>query len=463
MSDAITEVVKKHAKQLVEEDAREKVFLPPTIPAKKLRNAIDCYAEEVSEDQVLALWDNTLFGSAKGGFLITTAAFYFRGTFEDPVCVPFRHLQETRSIEDDEGVVLSNALEAVYRDGTKVPILSDEFSIETLRDLLNEVAKLSQSGHEFEGDKIVIVQDMPDAVKLNYVRTMIAMVRQDGSAIEPDHLSEIQVLMTQLNFSPELRQEIRRSLSDELPPVDAILAEMDQDIPKGSEEALHISLVKDLVRMHRVRDKSEGMVTNSFISEIGNRYATTDEQIEVLNQACIYDEMIMDGKVDDKMIAKNAKNLAAKAAAVGVPIAAVYLSGSVFGLSAAGITSGLATLGLGGILGFSSMVTGIGVAIVIGIAANKTVHWLTSGGKREKVAQRELMIMEIIKLNQQTISNLVKDVEYFGTRLVEMTKSDEINRALMEKLGKELTVFTKAMDVLQQKGIRLKGLLSEEA
>jgi hypothetical protein len=54
----------------------------------------------------------------------------------------------------------------------------------------------------------------------------------------------------------------------------------------------------------------------------------------------------------DDALKRSMKELTAKAGAVGVPLAAVYLSGSVIGMSAAGITSGLATLGLGGVLGF---------------------------------------------------------------------------------------------------------------
>lgn len=64
---------------------------------------------------------------------------------------------------------------------------------------------------------------------------------------------------------------------------------------------------------------------------------------------------------NDAAAAQATKVAAAGLAAVGIPIAAVYVSGSVIGLSAAGITSGLAALGLG--LG---MVPGIGVAVLLG-------------------------------------------------------------------------------------------------
>ena len=37
----------------------------PTIPQKKVRNAIKSYAPDVSESEVLLLLDTTVFGSAK--------------------------------------------------------------------------------------------------------------------------------------------------------------------------------------------------------------------------------------------------------------------------------------------------------------------------------------------------------------------------------------------------------------
>ncbi|MDP4086135.1 MAG: hypothetical protein Q8934_16155 [Bacillota bacterium] len=69
--------------------------------------------------------------------------------------------------------------------------------------------------------------------------------------------------------------------------------------------------------------------------------------------------------------------MAAKAGAVGVPMAAIYFSGSVIGLDATGITSELAALGMGGILGLSGIVTGIGAALLIGVGAYKGIKKVT--------------------------------------------------------------------------------------
>ena len=75
-----------------------------------------------------------------------------------------------------------------------------------------------------------------------------------------------------------------------------------------------------------------------------------------------------------------------------MPLGAIYLSGSVTGLSAAGIVSGLAALGMGGVLGLSAMVTGIGVAIIVGGTTYKGVRWALSGSERHRASLREVML-----------------------------------------------------------------------
>lgn len=49
-----------------------------TIPPKKLNNAIATYAPKVSPEDVLLLYDDTVFGSAKEGLLLTAEAVYWR-------------------------------------------------------------------------------------------------------------------------------------------------------------------------------------------------------------------------------------------------------------------------------------------------------------------------------------------------------------------------------------------------
>jgi uncharacterized tellurite resistance protein B-like protein len=101
---------------------------------------------------------------------------------------------------------------------------------------------------------------------------------------------------------------------------------------------------------------------------------------------------------NDPAAAEATRVAAAGLAAVGIPIAAVYVSGSVIGLSAAGITSGLAALGLG--LG---MVPGIGVAVLMGLGAFLGVRALLDATNQSDQAQ---LRGELARRAQDVIASL---------------------------------------------------------
>jgi len=121
------------------------------------------------------------------------------------------------------------------------------------------------------------------------------------------------------------------------------------------------------------------------------------EQVDAIEVFVRKVKSIRERGLDDNYAAEATKQAAAGLAAVGVPIATVYLSGSVIGLSGAGITSGLAALGLG--LG---IVPGIGIAILLGTSIYLGVSYLLdSGGKCAK----EQIQAEMTRKAQLVIQN----------------------------------------------------------
>ncbi len=140
--------------------------------------------------------------------------------------------------------------------------------------------------------------------------------------------------------------------------------------------------------------------------------------------------------IDDKYAKDALKSAVSGLGAVGIPVAAVYFSGSVIGLSAAGITSGLAALGLG-----FGMIPGIGVAILIGagifIALLKILD--VGGKKKKKVLQKEKerRAQQVIKNLQDTINNLIERIQ----ELEEKAKEAEANKEAIEELIKRLSML----------------------
>lgn len=61
------------------------LYVLPNIPADKVRNAIRDYAENLSPDDVLALYDATLLGTGKDGALFTEDRVVFQNNDMEPV------------------------------------------------------------------------------------------------------------------------------------------------------------------------------------------------------------------------------------------------------------------------------------------------------------------------------------------------------------------------------------------
>lgn len=59
------------------------VFFHPNIPSKKLNNALKKYATKVNKEEVLVLLDNTAFGNAKHGALLTSEYIYAKDIMEN--------------------------------------------------------------------------------------------------------------------------------------------------------------------------------------------------------------------------------------------------------------------------------------------------------------------------------------------------------------------------------------------
>jgi len=82
------------------------VFLFENIPPKKLRNARESYATTITEDEtVILLYDDTVFGSAKEGFLLTTKRLYQKNLAEPPGALDVGRIE---SIALDDKTMHSN-------------------------------------------------------------------------------------------------------------------------------------------------------------------------------------------------------------------------------------------------------------------------------------------------------------------------------------------------------------------
>jgi len=172
---------------------------------------------------------------------------------------------------------------------------------------------------------------------------------------------QLDILLEQLKISDSGKAKIYASVfslqhEDKLANLETI-----QDL--GNTE-LKYTLISDLC-LFALADSSFSDEEYRYILGIGEILGITQEQVDAIKSIQENLVKIKDIPSNSEKFKRLIKDSAAKLAAVGVPVGAIAASGSVFGLSAAGITSGLAALGavVGG-----GMVAGV-VIVVPAIAA----------------------------------------------------------------------------------------------
>ncbi len=72
------------AREYLPHDPGKGLFVSPDIPVKRLNNAIGDYAKKVHPEEVVALYDATLLGSAKDGAVFTADRFVFQNNDLQP-------------------------------------------------------------------------------------------------------------------------------------------------------------------------------------------------------------------------------------------------------------------------------------------------------------------------------------------------------------------------------------------
>lgn len=392
----------------------------PDIPEKKLNNAVAAFGYAGSVANVVGLFDNTLFGSGKDGLFFTGEQLIYRASFADPVSIPFAAMASAEALELLSGKNNEKSEPCVRircKDGTAL-------DIKALLDCdYPKLAALLQGAirgfDEFKEEKqIVPIEDMNEELKVAYVKVLINMAYDNDGVIDAKEMAEILLLMTRIDLRAASRMVLRGYMADKaaLAPTELLVGIIDAQCPDGQAKAVHISLVKDLINTY-LSTAGGDVAGFAFFNRHRRLFAVGDDEISLAIDAITLDRQLLKEDVSDDQIVATLKLLSAKAAALGTPLAAVYLSGSVIGLSAAGMTSGLATLGMGGMLGMSSMATGIGVAVLIGVGTYAGVRKLTGADELTRFKRRELMLHDVLKLTQSSIALLIEDINFITESL----------------------------------------------
>lgn len=214
-------------------------------------------------------------------------------------------------------------------------------------------------------------------------------------------------------------------------------------IAKGSEE-LKYAVVVGVAETIFVDDVIEPE-EEEFLDKVCYQLDVTKSQKEAILNFVKEGRRIQREGLDNNAAEKAMKSAASGLTAVGVPIVAVYFSGTVIGLSAAGVTSGLAALGLG--LG---MVPGIGIAVLVGTGIFLGVRALlgdSKATKEKKVKEiRERKLQLVIKNLQEAVNQIIDRIK----ELEVQAQTAEANQEAINTLKNRLTALQRALKAKKQ-------------
>lgn len=457
---SVVNIVKRDAPKL-----SSRVFIAPDIPEKYLNNAVLSISESKADpDVVIAVVDTSLLNSCKAGVLFTGDSIFFKGTLGSSIQIKYEDIglaQEkiTKIKKDDGSVIETKSLLIKGKDGAELYNKQDIYDLNLLAKIITEIIEEGASAREggevevFKNtNQVLPLSDCESIIKQSYIKIICNYALSDDGIIDSREYSEIYSIMVRNDYSNEDRIIVRAYITGESDKdsVDNLISTLNEKVPEGSHDALMKSIVKDLVYINHVKgNELDTWKNNDFICEIAKKLDVTEEQINLITKSIQNDEDIIAKRKSDTEIEKSIKEIAAKGASVGVPLAALYFSGTV-GFSAAGITSGLATLGMGGVLGFSSMVTGIGVVVITGVLAYNGVKKLTGAKELENNKVREMLIQGVIKNLQKSINYLIEDVNYISSELIQALENQVNDEEKIAKLKKLLQTFIDASNISSQ-------------
>jgi hypothetical protein len=434
-------------------------------PEKKLNNAIKAFKCEDFYKNILAIQDGTLFGSSTEGFVFTGEKMIHHklGEFK------YSEIESVEFVEDitydDKGKEKKEEYVLIFRNKQKYKF-QHLYGINNKKfaEFLNKIISEFDVDNFKEENQLKALVEMPEELKIAYLKTIINMTYIDDQEIDGKELAEIFLLMTRIELEKNSRFEVRAYITnislEDMTPLESLLEIIKENSEASHYQSIIVSLVKDLVNTYvsskinyskeskkKISEVIDEQLKNfNFINDNFELFNLSKEQINVSIEAIKTDYANLKEDRDDTQIEKSLKELSAKAAAAGTPLAAIYISGSVVGMSAAGITSGLATLGMG-----MGMTGGIAVVAIIGVLSYKGIKHLTGANELDKYKTRELMLHEILKQTQKTISLIIDDVNYVVEKLNDtlLNHSDQIEK--IKKLSKMVAQFQGALKSVDSK------------
>ena len=415
----------------------------------KLNNAAIAFNCQNNYQSIIAIYDNSLLCNAKSGLLFTGKKMIHKeyGDFEYDKIQSVEHKYivtvDAKNKENVEEYVLIIKDNKEYKFKNFINMNYEEFS-----NFLNKIIKEFDNFDEEEQFKAL--EEMSEDIKIAYIKIIVNMTFFDDQDIDERELAEILLLLSRITNDKETRFKIRSYMSElsleNMESVQELVSLLKNEVQSSHIKSLMFSLVKDLINVYYSSKKNKTKEFQ-FLDEYKDIFGVSQENIDFVFSAVELDHKILNEDLNDDQMKNIMKEVLTKAGSAGVPLAAIYISGSVVGMSAAGITSGLATLGLG--LG---MTGGLVVVGLISILTYKGLKHLTGANELDKFKTKEFMLNEVIKQTQKTISMLIEDINYVIQKLNDLLINHSEDTEKIKKLVTLVAQYQKTIKAIDDKG-----------
>ena len=185
-----------------------------------------------------------------------------------------------------------------------------------------------------------LLEEYSENEQITYLSILSAICYVDKE-FDDKEKRQLDVLLKQLKISDEGKSKIYSSVFSFQHEAKLANLEIIQDL--GNTE-LKYTLISDLC-LFALADSTFSNEEYQYILGIGDVLGISQEQVDAIKSIQEDLSKFKDIPQNSKKFKLLIKDSAANLTAVGVPIGAIAASGSVVGLSAAGMTSGLAALG----------------------------------------------------------------------------------------------------------------------
>lgn len=426
----------------------------PDIPDKILKNAEKSTDQLINSDYLIAIFDTSLMLKGKEGIYFTGNRMVLKDSFENPIQILFEDITDVELKEFVEKNETILTLEFILKDGSTYTPKTEFYKSINANALKKILDNILVEENFVEKNQIQPLEILNEDLKLTYLKILSNYVFNTSEDLDSEHYADIMTFIARINLEPKYRLLFRKYLFDNNSRTET--TKLIEIIKSNAEEndiefsVVSISLLTDLIDLYLKRYPNTSTVDDKFILSLSNTLEIKTQVLENLLESKIKEKNILEQRLNDSNIQKVFKDISAKAASIGIPMAALYFSGTA-GVSAVGLTSGLATLGFGGVLGLSSMFTGVGVLALLGVTSYHGIKKLTGLDEVKNNSVREVMLQEIIKNNQKSQNYLIEDLNIISDMLIQEITVSDINKKKIEKLTEFLKATAKSSQIVSNR------------